>query len=160
MVEMLVSASIIALLAALVFANYHSGEKQYALGQANQQLISDIRRAQNMSISGAGIAQGQYYGYGIYAKAGDAFYIIYGEKNGDKTYQSSVDAVIETINLSNKMNIKSPASADIFFESPDPTTYIGGDKGVGVSSIITLQSEDGLSTKSVRVTTTGQIMSQ
>jgi len=158
--ELLVTMFIIALLSTMLLANYRGGQKRYALSQATQQLVSNSRKAQNMAMSGVDIETEQYYGYGIYAEKDDDFYIIYADENGNSSYQSS-DATIETVNLPNQINIKTTSplanKVDIFFEPPEPTTYINADDGAGISGTITLELEDTSLTKTVTITTAGLI---
>jgi len=158
--ELLVVMFIISLLSSLVLANHRSGQKRYALSQATQQLVSDLRRVQNMAMSGVDMADRS--GYGVYVEKDDNFYIIYADENDNSTYQPS-DATIETIDLSNQIKISSvsPLSSkiDIFFKPPEPTTYINANDGVGISGTITLKLEDTSLTKTITVTTVGLIYS-
>ena len=160
LIELLVVISIIGLLSSLVLANHHNSQKKYALSQATQQLISDLRKAQNMAMSGVDIEIGQYYGYGLYLNKVDSFYIIYADKNDNTSYQPS-DTTIETVNLSSqiKINSLSPLAnkIDVFFKPPEPTTYINANSGTGISGIITLELEGTSLTKTVTVTTAGLI---
>ena len=134
MIELLVVISVIGLIFALSLVSYRSGQKKYVLTQTVQQLISDIRKAQNMALSGYDIS-GQYNGYGLYIKKGESSYIIYGNKNIDPNYQPN-DDIIETISLSNGVSVKSVSSASdklhIFFEPPQPITYLNGVSAAGV----------------------------
>ena len=162
LIELLVVISIIGLLSTLVLANHRSGQKKYALSQATQQLVSNLREAQNMAMSGVDIETEQYYGYGFYLNKVDNFYIIYADKNDNTSYQPS-DTIIETVNLPSqiKINSLSPLAnkIDIFFKPPEPTTYINADSGTGVSGAITLELEGTSLTKTVAVTTAGLIYS-
>lgn len=160
LIELLVVISIMSLLSTLVLANHHNSQKKYALSQATQQLISDLRKAQNMAMSGVDIEIGQYYGYGLYLNKVDSFYIIYADKNDNISYQPS-DTTIETVNLPSqiKINSLSPLAnkIDAFFKPPEPTTYINANSGTGISGTITLELEDTSLTKTVTVTTAGLI---
>jgi prepilin-type N-terminal cleavage/methylation domain-containing protein len=159
MIELLVVMFIIALISTLALANYRSGQKKYILTGTVQQLISDIRKAQNMALSGYDIS-GQYNGYGIYIKKGESSYIIYGNKNGDPNYQPS-DDIIETVSLPSGVNVKSVSPASdklhIFFEPPHPTTYLNGEIVAGISETITLELENSSLSKTIQVTTAGLI---
>lgn len=149
LIEMLVVMSIVALLSVLILAQYRYAQKQYALQQAAEKLASDIRRAQNMAISGAGITQ-NIYGYGIYLKKDDSTYTLYADteptrttKNGncfyDRTGPSKDDKEYD-VTLSSGINIEKvePAypvstgpykdSLHICFVPPDPSTYINNDQ--------------------------------
>jgi len=159
MMELLVVMFVISLLAALSLAGYHNGQKRYALSQDGQRLMASLRKAQNMSMSGIDIS-GQYYGYGVYVEKNDTSYIIYADENNNSSFQPS-DTVIETINLSDKIEIQNvsplPNKVDIFFSPPNPITYINGNDAVGVLGTITLGIEDTSLTKIITVTTAGLI---
>lgn len=159
MIEMLVVMFIIVSVTIFSLANYRAGQRQYTLTQAVQQLVSDIRKAQNMALSGFGVA-GQYNGYGVYINEDDSYYIIYGNENASPNYQSS-DDIIETISLPDRIVIQSvsPASGKlhIFFEPPQPITYLSGDTTAGVSKTITLGLEGSSLSETVKVTTAGLI---
>jgi prepilin-type N-terminal cleavage/methylation domain-containing protein len=166
LIELLVVIFIISLLSGLVLASHRSGQKKYALSQASQRLVSDLRRSQNMAMSGVDIA-GQYCGYGIYAEKGDSFYIFYGDESADcetsnNKYTIS-DEIIETVNLPSriKVNFLSPSSnkLDVFFKPPEPTTFINGQDTIGLTAIISLVLEGTSLAKQVSVTTTGLIQS-
>lgn len=169
--ELLVVMFIISLLSSIVLANYRGGQKKYALFQATQQLVSDLRKAQNMAMSGVDIGEvvgepGKYYcGYGIQINysARPTSYYFYIDKSPDcstsnNQYDSS-DKLLETVNLPNQIEIQSTSllPIDIFFKPPDPTTYIND--GVAVSGTITLKLKDTSLTKTITVTTAGLIYS-
>ena len=162
MIELIVVAFFIGLISTLLLAGYRGGQKKYTLSQAAQGLVSNLREAQNMAMSGVDIEAEQYYGYGVYAEEDDNFYIVYADENGNSTYQPS-DTTIETIALSSKIKINSllPLSnkVDIFFKPPDPTTYINGNDGAGISGTMTLELEGTSLTKTITVTTAGLIYS-
>ncbi len=165
LIELLVAVFIISLLSVLILASYRSGQKKYALDQAAQKLVSDIRKAQNMAMGGVDI-EGQYYGYGIYIRRQDSdiSYVFYGDKtppSGNNKYDSGTDEVLETVNLPNQIKIQStnPASkVDVFFRPPEPITYINAPSGVNPGTI-TLKLEDASLTKVITVTAAGLVYS-
>jgi prepilin-type N-terminal cleavage/methylation domain-containing protein len=158
MTELLVVIFIISLLTISVLISYRGSKREYSLKQATQQLISNLRRVQNMAMSGVDISV--YNGYGIFAQKNDNYYIIYADANDDSTYQPT-DTTIETIHLPDNVEINdtSPLSnkIDVFFEPPEPTTYINSNSGIGVSGTITLKAKGSSKTKTVTVTTAGLI---
>ncbi|MBL7155470.1 MAG: prepilin-type N-terminal cleavage/methylation domain-containing protein [Candidatus Portnoybacteria bacterium] len=160
--ELLVVMFIISLLSGLVLAGHRSGQKKYALSQATQQLVSDLRKAQNMAMSGVEMTGRS--GYGIYANKDDISYTIYADKNDNSSYQGEPpDELIGTIDLPSQIKISfvSPllSKVDIFFKPPEPTTYINANAGAGISGTITLELEGTSLTKMVTVTTAGLIYS-
>ena len=160
MIEMLVVMFVVILVTIISLANYRSGQRKYVLTQSVQQMVSDIRKAQNMALSGFELAD-NYYGYGICIDKDDPYYIIYGDVNGNSTYQPA-DDVIETISLfPHGVEVQSvtPMSGtiSIFFESPQPTTYINGNNAPGFSGTITLKIINSSLSNTIRVTTAGLI---
>jgi len=172
--ELLVVMFIISLLSSMVLANHRAGQRQYALFQATQQLVSDLRKAQNMAMSGVGIGEvegepGKYYcGYGIENNytARPTSYRFFLDKSpncltSNNIYDSN-DVLLETVNLPNRIKIKVTTPSpplDVLFRPPDPTTYIKNNQGVGISGTITLEIEGTSSTKTITVTTAGLIYS-
>ncbi len=167
LIELLISISIISLLTVLVLADYRSGQKKYALGQDTQKLVSDIRRAQNMAMSGVDI-ESQYCGYGIELNqaARPNSYYFYADKSANcqtsnNKYDGS-DDILETINLSNQIEVQltSPAPIDIFFKPPIPTVYINAqDETTTSAGVITLKLSGTSSTKTVTIYVSGLIES-
>ena len=159
MIELLVVMFIISLISAVTLANYRGGQRKYILTQSTQRLSSDIRKAQNMALSGYDLAE-SYRGYGVYIDKDVSYYIIYGDKNNNTTYQPS-DDIIETIYLPDNIEIKSTSSVEgkihIFFEPPQPVTYIDGDKTAGILRTVTLGLKNSSESKLVRITTAGLI---
>lgn len=158
--ELLVVMFILSLLSTMVLISYRNNQKGYLLSQSAQKLVSDIRKAQNMAISGVDISGGNYYGFGIYVLDNATSYILYGDEDGDSIYQPS-DTTIETVNFSGEIRIGETApllaGVDVFFRSPNPITYIDGDNLAGKTATITLEIIGTSSNKPVVITTAGLI---
>lgn len=164
-IELIVVMFIITLLSTLVLANYRQGQWTYSLSRATQQMASDLRKAQNMAMSGVDI-EGQYCGYGIeiYVNPRPYSYRFYADvvddcSDSNHKYDGS-DFVIETVNLPNGITIRSssPSPLDIFFEPPEPTTYINQSDALGLFGIITLEVENfDLPAKTITVNTSGLV---
>jgi prepilin-type N-terminal cleavage/methylation domain-containing protein len=166
LVELLVVSGIISLLTIAALASYYGGQRQYALSQAVQQLVSDIRNAQNMALGGVETsgfcsATSPCYGYGIRADSSSVdSYILFADKDNDQRYDSGEE--IKTITLASQVEIKSigPSSPlDVVFKPPAPATYINQNAGAGVFGSITLEVKGISSTGTVTVTTAGLIYS-
>lgn len=159
-IEMMVVMGIIGILSVLILANYRVNQKKYALTMATQQLVSDLRKAQNMAISGSGISAAGYSGYGIHAENNSVSYIIFGDKNNNRRYDGS-DGVVQVFSLPANIKIVSvsPSSngLDVAFVPPGPATYVNNNSAVGISATFTLQTDDGSATKIINVTTAGLI---
>lgn len=166
LLEALVVIFIIGLMSALILASYQSNKKRYALIQASQKLISDIRKVQNMAMSGTetqGFCSGASlcYGYGIsFNFVSPSSYIIFADKNNNQAYDSEGGEGLETINLPFPIIIQSvypPSPVNVFFMPPDPITYINGDNGANVSAEIVLKIQGTVLTKTISVSTAGLI---
>jgi type II secretory pathway pseudopilin PulG len=154
---MLVVMGIIGILVVLLLANYRGREKQYELNNAARQLVSNLRKAQNMAMSGSG----GYRGYGIYASGNSFSYIIFGDKNDNQRYDGG-DDILEAIQMPSKTKILSvsPSSGgglSVNFRPPAPTTYINGQSTAGLSAAFILQTTDASLSKTVTATTAGLI---
>jgi len=107
------------------------------LSRAAQKLAQDVRRAQDLALSGHSsieqVGQQQIAGYGIYINVSDNIqYIIYEDKvvdsSSDKKYTNSTDEIIETIDISGfavgvhirEINGVETGSASINFSPPNP----------------------------------------
>ncbi len=157
---MLVVMFIVVLFSAVILANYRQGEKDYALSADAQNLVAELRRAQNMAMSGVELS-GDYYGYGIrFSKSVLESYILFADENDSKKYDGS-DKLVKTISLSEGIKIKDLSvpsnNLDIYFASPDPITYINGTSTPGASESVTLEIEGTSKTKTITVSASGLI---
>lgn len=97
--EILLSVFIIAILSVSAVIGFRSGQKSENLNQAARQVISGLRRAQNLSQSGKNLQTSQYYGYGVVIVQNQNFYRIYANRGNNDSVFDVGDQVIETINL-------------------------------------------------------------
>ncbi len=138
LVELLVVISIIAVISAIVFANYREGEKQFALQRSAHKLAQDIRRAQNMAMAARGIGGVVPRGYGIHLiTTSPTQYILFADNNGNGLRDAG-DTDVETLGLEtgNSITGLSPASPlTIVFFPPDPTVLISGSPANTLASI-------------------------
>jgi len=159
LLELLVVLFIISLLSVLILVSYQNNKRKYILIQANQKLISDIRKIQNMAISGTEIegycsSTFDCFGYGIYFNS-DSSYIFFADDDNNQTYNSGEG--FETVDLPFPIIIVSPAQTSIVFKPPEPITYIDQDSGVNVSIDIILRIPGSASSKTINVSTAGLI---
>jgi prepilin-type N-terminal cleavage/methylation domain-containing protein len=165
LIELLVVVFIIVFLSVLVLANYRSGQMQYSLSQSTQRLVSDLRKAQNMAMGGVGI-KGQYCGYGIKINYNEdpTSYIFYADVSSlgcnysDHEYDND-DHVVETVTLLRAISVQStsPSPLDIFFQPPEPITYINASNTLGEQGTIILEAKDASLSKTIKITTAGLI---
>ena len=140
--------------------------------------ISHLRLAQTKATSIAQLNGENVCGYGIHQKSGDNnSYILFANAslNGDcpeQKYIKDVSRDVETFKLpGSSMEFKSPNSpnqqnplkfADIFFEPPNPKTYLGGNPPTTTPETITItigirNQNCPESCKKVEITSTGKI---
>lgn len=132
LVEVLVVTAIIATLSVALYFNFGTtARNRTARSQVASVIVSDIRRAQSMALSGARFNGNVFCGYGIHYVDHITYLLYAGADEGlpqcqsaNHNYQAGTDSVVQTQKLINpNMEFRSGFS-DIFFESPDPKTYI------------------------------------
>lgn len=135
--ELVVGLFIIALISGLFMANYHNTNKRSQLNMERQKMASNIRVAQNNSLSsktydGTNMPAG---GWGVhFAMSDTSHYIIFADQDGDERYNNDVtkDLAKEIKTLPEGVTIKSLSlaeavdSLDVVFYPPDPVTYLNG----------------------------------
>ncbi len=184
LIEIVVVIFIIALFSSILLVNFPKIRRQFALTRAVYKMSQDLRRAQDMGLSGQRIEGGDVKGYGVYinlTSLGNKKYIMYADMNDDQRYtgqlqevcgqqqgqqQGAEDCIIETINLSQAESgviinsIKVPTDVqqvDINFKPPNPTVTITSlSSGNRVQIIFALES-DLLTYRTVSVNTSGLI---
>jgi len=163
--EMLVVIFIISLLSIGVLLSYRNSRRQYALNQSIHQLVSDLRKAQNMALSGVDINDTtRYCGYGIvidFSARPTSYYLYADESNNCDTSNNKYtpsDTLIKEIVLSNQTIFDAATlNLDVYFKSPKQTIYINADDNIGVSGTIILKTMGSATAKTITVTTSGLI---
>ena len=134
LIELLTSIAVVIILTGIVFANYRSGERQYALQRSAHKLAQDIRRIQEMATSTREFNCGGSLiippgGYGVFfpsLSSAKNYYILFADCNGDFDYDSPGEMVGKQdlekgITLSAYMPSVNQ-EAWVVFTPPDPTT--------------------------------------
>lgn len=102
LVELLVVISIIVIATGIVVMNSNSSKSDIDLFNTKNSIISNISRAKEMALSGAGATSSTNYGVGVWFpdSAGKYYYIYknYETGNSDRGYDSS-DVIIEKVTL-------------------------------------------------------------
>lgn len=170
MVEILIVAAIIGVLSMMLVLNFRSsGSNITARNQTIASIVSDIRRAQTMSINSSTVGGVIVCGYGAHyiPNVDSNNYIIYAKPRPiggcstltTRNYEPGKDTSIQTIFLANpNFEIKTtacPVSSglsftgngnDIFFEPPDPKTYLANNPPIYSNNIlITVDLKSGAS---------------
>jgi len=174
LLEITVVISIIILLGTIFIANYRGGEKQFALRRSANKLAQDLRRTQEMAMSGV-LFNGVFPkgGYGIHLKEDLDSYILFADCDGDgesdengpaltctdATPENPYPETIEEISLEEGIKILTlnphtgSKALEITFFPPDPTVTINPDASSATISL----TFDGVSQKTVTVNKVGLI---
>ena len=183
LLELIVVIGIVATLSSIVLGGYRSGEDKFALQRSANKLSQDLRRAENMAMTGksAPITFGEIFpsgGYGFYfdtatTTGGAGHYTFFCDCNDNAEYESSGSAIscasstvatafpelMETLSLETGVTISnvSPTTAlSITFYPPDPIIKItGADSASYDEAVITLDLFG--ETKTITINTVGLI---
>lgn len=134
MMELIVSIFIIGMISSIFLANYRGSNNKNEVVLAAQKLASDIRLAQNYSLSTKEFSAGVPVpgGWGIRASStatANDHYILFADRNESKTYNNnekfariSLPAGVTISNI--KVNGVNSSPLNLVFLPPDPATYI------------------------------------
>lgn len=174
--EMLVVAMVIGVLSVSMVVTFRdSSTNANARHLVSSVLIADIRRAQSLALSGSQFQAQTVCGYGIHYENATSYIIFAGIRVGGgsrcathpKKWRGS-DLTVETRVIGNdKFNVIAPgggAFRDIFFEPPDPKTYLDGSYSLtaaplstGINVVVKGQSCVPTNCTTVTVYTSGRI---
>lgn len=169
MVELMVSITIMALMAGAVLFNWRPTEQTFALMRSAHQIADDFRRVQQMAVSTEAFTCDEtdpdYSGYGIYLNISQPTeYLIFENCNNvNWTYSNPEDLMRETQKLEEGVEIQGITAGDpvsaasVVFIPPNPIIYINS-VSEGVELIITLELVDDISrTKQIKINTAGRV---
>ncbi len=168
LIELMVTAGITVIITGLLVANF--SRVRVDLNRATIAVTDGIREAQSLALTGATVRGTSTCGYGVHFTENG--FIIFSEPKssaGDcagqnRTYDST-DTTVRSASLANAtLEIVLPA-ADVFFEPPDPTTYINGVYSASARTSISVrrrgsacrQSESTPDCRVILVTGTGRV---
>jgi len=160
LMELLVVIAIIGILSLVILVNYRTGQKQYLLQQAANQLAQDIRLAINRAITTKEFQEG-YLVHGLKFSGQDSYQFISCQCCGSDVINTCRDG--ETINLPAKIIIASLSAQSpltIKFIPPDPKVIFQGANGEEITDSevkITLQHQETQATITVSVNKAGLI---
>jgi len=171
LIEIVVMVALIAIFSAILISDFPKMQRQFMLSRTAHKLAQDIRRAQDLALSGRKPTEDEKIaGYGIYLSTSNTGqYILYKDKVIDSSYDSKYSGdtsseSIETIVISDfsagvsisKIN-DSTGSASVNFAPPNPTVTLtlGGSDATFIE--ITLISDVDNFTKVVKVNSAGLI---
>ncbi len=168
LVEVLAAFFIIGVLSTVILLNYRTGQEQAFLTRAAAAFETDIRRAQNLAVASIDFGGSIPCGYGIHY-VDNRNYLIYAGRLGGATscsvsnhnFQSGTDSVYQDIKIIEQKLIFKNSFSDIFFEPPDPATYINDSKSAGFSTMVELCLESDLTKcRNLTIDTAGRIVIQ
>lgn len=168
LIEVLVVAAITVIITGFLISNF--SRARVDLNQITLTTQDAIREAQAQALSGSLLSGTYRCGYGIHFNATD--YLIYAGPDSstvdcatqDRNYNGGSDTVVRQVLLGNNVLEFILPIADIFFEPPNPTTYIGGSSASGLVSTITIHRKGsvcpGPDCRTITVTSGGRIQTQ
>ena len=139
LIELMVTAGITVVITGLLVANF--SRTRVDLNRATISVTDGIREAQSLALTGAAVRGMSRCGYGVHFTA-SGFIVYAGPESSavdcatqDRNYDPT-DTIIRSASLANAgLEIVLPAD-DIFFEPPDPTTYLNGTSSPTGSAVI------------------------
>lgn len=169
MIELIVVIALMAMMITIFLINFRVATKTKSLDLAAEKLVSDLKEIQANALNAKEYGGAVPCGWGIhYIDANTYIYYAGGKPGGlecedagvNRNFQAGQDTAARTVDLQNSGEIEfSGAFSDIFFESPNPDTYINNDKSSGLLTVITLQlKSDATVQRIITITTAGKIM--
>jgi len=130
LVELLVVSGIILLISAIIFPNYRTGEREFALQRSAHKLSQDLRRAEELALSAKaypGAPPSFKGGYGVNFQINSTSYTLFADLDDDKVFDSG-EEFEEILNLEKKVKISglSASPLNVVFLSPDPQVFVSG----------------------------------
>jgi len=163
LIELIVSIAIIAVITAVVLAQYGSFNSITLLNSLAYDVALSIREAQVLGISVRGDDGAFSSAYGMHFTSGDT-YMLFVDRNDDGNYDSGEEVSSYTIGQNNEVvdlcanTTCDLATLDVLFLRPNPDALVYTDPSVSAisSSRVVVGSPDG-NTRTVRIWPTGQI---
>lgn len=168
LVELIVTVFIIGILSAAMLLNYRTGQVESFLTRSAAVLETDIRRAKDLAIASSEFEGVIPCGYGLHYLDSQTYTIYVGALAGAGNCQSSnhnfeagTDSIYQSVKIIEPRIVFKQGFLDIFFEPPDPATYINNNKSIGVFGAIDLCLEIDLTRcRILTVDTAGRISIQ
>jgi type II secretory pathway pseudopilin PulG len=132
LIEIVIVSTIIIIISGIMFANFRVSSKNTAARhQVSATIVADIRKTQSWALAGTTSGGLDVCGYGINYTGDGKTYIIFKKTAACAPKKFQGDSVIETkivanINFVLGWSQQSGVYSDIYFEPPDPKTYIDG----------------------------------
>ena len=165
MVEMIVVIGIVTMLASISIVSFRRGGRGTDLTREAQTLALNLRRAQNMALTGALFQGATPGGYGIYLNtASPNSYVLFADLDNNKIYGGAGEQM-ETTTFQRNVIITGLAPSgtlNIVYSPPEPTTTIYDDTGanLGNTASATLGFSGAAISKIININISGQISVQ
>jgi prepilin-type N-terminal cleavage/methylation domain-containing protein len=171
LIEMLIVVSIVVIFSAMVFGNSGTGKEGLAIDRAGQKLQQDLRRAQELAMSGSFGTTGAK-AVGIHfdeINPNQTIYRIYYDLNSDYVYNGTpTDSIMETVTIETGVKICDiidddngaityPNNRSVSFAPPEPVTRINGDNTLHNVSIVLCLTNDNTKTRIININNAGRI---
>ncbi len=168
LVELVVSIFIVGVLSTAILLNFRIGQSGAFLTRATASLETDIRAAQNLAVASSEFEGSIPCGYGLHYLDNRTYRLYAGRMGGaancqssDHNFQSGTDPVYQDKKIIEQRVVFRSAFSDIFFEPPDPATYINNSRSAGASTAIELCLEEDLANcRNLIIDTAGRISTQ
>lgn len=164
LIELTVMMAIVAIFTTIIFVDYGKNNKVFALERSGRKLSQDMRRVQEMAMSGVAGEAGTN-GYGIYFNTNNnTSYRVYGNNDSDMSYSQGTDSDRENITMESGVKIcnllvdsSSVNPVSVSFQPPDPINYINNADSGHEASIVLCIVGDESQTRTVKVNNVGRI---
>jgi len=163
LIEMMTVLFIMAMISGLVFANYRSGNQQFALENQAYSLAQDLRKVQEMAMSSKEVGGVEPAGYGIYFEEGGLGYKVYADVSSPQNNQYDVaDYTVEDVAFARYIYILSsiPNELSVNYSPPEPVTTLTGTGGEVAQATIVLGMQGTTLTRTIVVNRGGLIYVQ
>jgi len=151
LIEVLVATFIIGVLSAVILLNFRTGQNQASLTRSAAAFETEIRKAQSMAVASSEFEGSIPCGYGLHYIDNRNYSLYAGRLGGaancqasDHNFQSGTDSVYQNLKIIEQRAVFKNSFSDIFFEPPDPATYINNSRAAGASTVIELCLETDL----------------
>jgi prepilin-type N-terminal cleavage/methylation domain-containing protein len=159
-IELLVVVAVIGVISTMLVVNWRQGEKQYLLQRTAQEMVQNIRKAQDMALTSSRHECEIPDNYGVYfTTQSPGSYKIFADKNDNNQYDGA-DSDVENIDIESGIEISALSSEPklhLTFSLPDAFVYISPS---ATSATITIK-RTGLSCpdycKEIKIMDTGRI---
>ena len=160
LIELMMVIAIVGIASTIVIAQYSNSRDLKALSFGAKQIANDVRMAQNYAF-GALESGGTNPGYGISFSNNSSSYIIFADKNNDKTYGGAGEE-FQTVNLPDGVTVQSlkvdnvdTDPVDVVFTSPYGETHINDNSGNAIGFKIRIGNSVG--SENINISGSGKV---